>query len=261
MATSTDVKWEIFPHQNYRFHRIVIDWKGASAAKKLDWDNNTFSLIYFDGLIAIKKAKIEFFDTPIPKPSVFKRYTTTLISTIKKTRKIDAKRDLDIIEEKSDLNTIIEINLKKFDDEFHLFDKDNFTTVITFTEGRLTQLVRSRTSENLNFKPHLFSNSYHVSFFLPKIHFLKRIVHRIFNIGSSINDDVVWFPIDYEPEIKSDKLVFFMPEVKMGHDLQIWYTFRDINSFKLFIRIVGMLFLTLIQTVLSFILSIWSTKP
>jgi len=232
MMTSTDVKWEIFPYLNYRFHKIVIDWKGASSTKELDWDNNTFSLIYFDGLVAIREAKIEFFDTPLPKPSVFKRSVTTLISTIKKTRKIDAKRDLSFIEEKSDLNTILDINLKKFDDEFHLFDKDNFTTVITFIEGRSTHLVRSRTSENLNFKPQLFSNSYHVSFYLPKINILKRILHRIFNIGSN-NDDVVWFPIEYEPDIKSDKLVFFMPEVNMGHDLQIWYTLRDINSLKL----------------------------
>jgi len=262
MEISTDVKWEIFPHQIYRLHRIVIDWKGASALKNLEWgNNNAFSNIYFDGSVVIQEPKIEFFDAPIPKSSVFKRFKTTLISIIKKTRKTDKKRDLDVIVEESRLNTIIKINLDEFNDEFHLFKNDNFTTVITFKESRPTQLVRSRTSENLNFQPHLFSKSYHVNFYLPKIHFLKRIIHSVFNIGSNTNNDVVWFPIEYEPEIKSDKLVFLMTEENMGHDLQIWYTFQDINLFKLLLRTAAFLFIAFFQTVVQFILSIWSTKP
>lgn len=265
MTISTDVKWEIFPQQNYRLHRIVIDWKGVSAVKDWEWDgDNAFSSIFFQGSVAIQEPKIEFFDGPIPKSSGFKSYITALISTFKITRKsshalMEEKRDLDVIPEKSGLNTIIKINLNKFDDELNLFEQDDFTTVITFKEGRSTRPTGNWTYENLNFQPHLFSTSHNVSFYLPKIHFLKRIVHYIFNISNKTNHDVVWFPIEHDPEIKSDKLVFLISEDKMGLDQQIWYSPPEINSFQLIIRGAGILFIAFLQTFIQFILSIWNT--
>ena len=214
MTISTDVKWEIYPHPNYRFHRIVIDWMGASDVKDLDWDDksNPFSSIYFKGSIAIEQPEIEFFDYKKSKTSVSKRYSNHLISAIKNTKKMDGKRHLDVIHEDSLLNTIIKINLDKFNDEFHLFEKDNFTTVITFKESRPTQVIGFRTTENLNFQPKFVSTSYNMSFYPPKSHILKRIVHSIFNISNNANNDVIWFPIEYEPEIKPNKFVFRISE-------------------------------------------------
>ena len=261
MAISTDVKWEIFPHPNYRFHRIVIDWMGVSDAKNLDWGDidNPFSSIYFAGSIALEEPEIEFFDYKKSKSSAFKRFWNLLINSIKNTKKNDGKRRLDIIHEESGFNTIIKVNLDKFDDEFQVFKKNNFTTVVTFKEGRTPDLIGSRTTEKLDFKPNFTSSSYNISFYIPKSHILKRIVHLIFNISSDSNNNVTWFPIEFKPDIKSNKFIFRIPEDKMGQDIQIWYTPKEIDSFQLLVRTAGILLIAFFQTVVQFILSIWNT--